>query len=781
MISPNEFEREFGRLKSDLLSLTARDLKLLRMVDFMPLIGKASENPLFDDYIREFVSLVKLPVTRRDVYDLYPDELSKIADMFDSLSQLDSVTGNRKLSESHSAATNELARKLIYVGEIDKAVHRLAELFGVEIEDKKLDSLESAIDTVSDDRISSVLDDVRKELDEYRTQGSDSSVLALFVEKSDGADTGRGRLRTLRATVEALSKNAGEDTLVFDNVPKAPDDPFVGAAYKAVNAVRRFRSKSRNGLDRRTKYNLRLSIDDSDHTFTGDSIGLAAALITDVHLRSEQVKTRKSLVACDVAVTGGIDEQGNVTAVNEESLSAKIQRAFFSPVRNIAVPEANFDTARSITAKLNETYPNRGLHIAPVVTLADATENRNIIRDERVCPLDLAKNAAKIYGRMVRVQVPVLLILTYLLLCLIYPKARIGFDWRIAEVELHNNELIALNKDNHEIWASEIAETDDGSEFSLPQDNSEFAYAIANLDNDNRDEVFVAMGVSGNKTVRNGLFRYYDDKGDLKWEQAAYVPTSYPGDKAYPELEVTAEHGYSRPRLCVIRHEDRDIGLVTLCSASYPARMQIMFWGTDSIPLSGPYLHRGHIGHVDPFVADIDANGDLDLVICGTNNGLKRAFLMVVPLDSLSGVSPPYDHEYFRASAMDYGSHSVYLAFPRTSLSELEDGIRNFVQDVSNPRSDGKREIVVVEGVGAVSEHSGKRISRSDLPTVHYTLDSNFTPLYVRFPDGSFYRLNHLLKQNHIQPYMKADSLRQSLKDRVAVYHGGKLISGTTD
>jgi len=654
MISPNEFEREFSKLESDLSRLDARDERFVRLTKFAPRIYEVSVNPLFNDYIRDYVSLFQFPVDMRDVTDLLPDELTELTELLAFLREHDSVSDINEITDSHETVTHELARKLVYVDEIEKSVRILSELYGIESGDADCNSLQSAIESISDERINNVLREILNEQNEYRAQGSDSSTHALFVEKADGADHGRGRLRTLRTTVETLSKRAESDTVTFDNRPKSPDDPFVGAAFNAIEAVRSYRTKQHNGRSTATRYGIRLSIDDTDHTFTGDSIGLAAALVVDVNIRRDDVTTRKSLVACDVAVTGGIDADGNVTGVNEKTLRAKIERTFFSPVRHIAVPEANFDTARATVADLTKVYPHRNLYITPIATLSDAIENRNIIRDERVCPLDFAGSVAKKYGRMAKVQIPALISLVGIFLLLLYP----WLDRNPTYANLEGQRLIVRNCHgkkvfSHSEWDGSV-ECARGSGIGLEDG---WNAVVANIDDDEANEVvFCPRYAEDNKPPP--VIVIYDDDGTQICYDTLVPNTDYPGDIASCGEKLNQD--YACDYLAVSRTADGKVIIITVVQSSNPIRDYIQIRNGGG-RLTRWMLHRG--GIATSILLDIDNDSKDEILFGGINNPIGRASLFGIDIQGNNGLLPPHDF-LFECSGMPAAEYLFYMSIP---------------------------------------------------------------------------------------------------------------------
>ncbi len=156
----------------------------------------------------------------------------------------------------------------------------------------------------------------------------------------------------------------------------------------------------------------------------------------------------------DVAFTGGVDKNGRLTPVNEDTLKLKIERAFFSPMKFLVVPSGNFASARAIIDQFRHQYPRRNLRLISAATLSDLIDDRNVIRSERVCAGRYIARKASRYTRSAKIQIPILLALLYALLCLIYPKAWIWFDSNPVNVVINSQENSAemRNRKGQLIW-----------------------------------------------------------------------------------------------------------------------------------------------------------------------------------------------------------------------------------------------------------------------------------------------------------------------------------------
>ncbi|MEW5995957.1 MAG: hypothetical protein AB1744_16395, partial [Candidatus Zixiibacteriota bacterium] len=72
--SPLQFAREFNKLKSDLGSQPADDLKLLRLAQFWPQLEPHRDNPAFRSYVQEYSALFQHLLNPNNLPDLTTEE-----------------------------------------------------------------------------------------------------------------------------------------------------------------------------------------------------------------------------------------------------------------------------------------------------------------------------------------------------------------------------------------------------------------------------------------------------------------------------------------------------------------------------------------------------------------------------------------------------------------------------------------------------------------------------------------------------------------------------------
>ena len=653
--SPLQFTRDFDRLKASLAVIHTPDTRLLLLTDFWPKLKEALEYKSFSSYLDEYFPLFLQPVSETDLGDLRIEELRSIIDRLSDIAKSgDADPSNAGFTNSRAkiyATIHQtviaLAKKLFYIGEIEAGLEICRNIVesrpssepdlgrrknptllsppefrqeGVP-DGARMDGGTPPTSEISEiERFRQVRDDAKDSspelfqllttvliewesiLESLTTDGAN----CLFVEKDGAGQAFRGRMMTLEGNVELFGKSAEKDEITFQNQIKTPDDPFIGVAYDALEAVRRLLSGkkyapcaadlqicpsddivSRLGSDppqaeknptspspvikkgsRRAGksgpfYHAHFTILNSKQTFTGNSIGLAFALITYTQLLKPEIMRQERFLPSDVAFTGGVDNNGLLTTVNEDTLRLKIERAFFSPMKFVVAPSGNFASAKGFIEEFRRKYPRRNLRLISAESLNEIFEDRNVIRSERVCAGRYIARKASRYTRSVKIQIPILLALLYAAVCLIYPKAWWGFDENPAYYSKDLEGVNIFNSAGDLLWSKT---------FNCSLDTATTLPDIGDLDGDGQSEVAIMPGsMTEDCPIMNRVF-VYSSKGELLFERICTIQGKYPGDDS-TNLRFT-------PNSIGIIDTGNGGIIVTTITRSEPARTHIRFWSS---------------------------------------------------------------------------------------------------------------------------------------------------------------------------------------------------------
>ena len=368
--------------------------------------------------------------------------------------------------------------------------------------------------------------------------------------------------------------------------------------------------------------------------------------MTYTQLLKPEIMRQERFVAGDVAFTGGVNEQGQLLAVNKETLSVKIERAFFSPVKYLVLPEANIVAAKEHLENLRERYPRRRLRLVGAERLSEVIENHNVIRAQKVCMGEFVVRKVYRYSRMTKVQVPLLAGLLLVLLAIPFPKWTPWFPRNPEYVRLTKNGFEALNADSIALWY-ENYECD-----SLYICQS----AIADLDGDGRNEVLFIPGSSSSCISDANLF-VYNWKGRLLYQRDCTIMNEYPGD-------TLADLRYDLGRLSVMTVEGEPV-IVTIVVQHNPSRSHVKLWSPAG-EQRGWYINAGVSACM--LSKDVTGDGREELVFQGVNVRMRSAALFVLSADSSFGVSPPYTDSIYEVQDVTRGNQSHYLLFPLSDV-----------------------------------------------------------------------------------------------------------------
>lgn len=502
--TPLQFARNFERLKSDITRVSSPENAILELARFWQNLKDRLAHPAYTVYVEEYLQMLVSNLDENNLGDLTIEEL----DLFDSF--LADLTAGEIPARfrglvilRQTAITQQYARKLLYVGDYRNALAALKAEGGLGVAEDKIDGKsESEIlhllcgkAAASGAHVTGFLRSILSELGFVKDDLQQNRINCLFAEKESDGNSTRGRLRVLDGNVEPFTKKMPSHEVTFDNQIRTPKDPFVGVAYEALDAVKTLFRYQGEKSKAEAQYHAHFWIEDSRQHFTGDSIGLSFALLSYAQAVKSDITRHERLIPADVAVTGSIDRTGRILSVNEDTLKYKVERAFFSPVRYLVLPEENHPAAFKILKQLQGRFPHRQLRLIAVETLTDIIDDRNIIRAEKVCMGEYITRKTYRYTRSAKVQVPILAVLAYLLVCLIYPQIWVCFDRRIDHLEFEEQKITTFNKSNQKLWSSE--------EFALPflskailPEKAGRTYCLLNSDEDKELELVVVPPIA---------------------------------------------------------------------------------------------------------------------------------------------------------------------------------------------------------------------------------------------------------------------------------------------
>lgn len=664
-LSPVAFTRAFQQYRAAAGRTHFADSRLLLAARFWMGQIQALESAQFATYWRQDLPPLLSEMHAGVLGDLTAEETEELAVFVERAGQVfsdDNLVPEMLLQSVWESA----ARKWFYLGQVGRACDALmnAGICATPCTEEVGSILEQAGSLEAHDIPAFLIDEVRANypaLSEWLTSfatswrvereaGAVDSAHCLLVEYDPNGKPVRGRMRRLAGKIEKRRNTADTDEIIFHNQLKAPDDPFVGAIYGALDSLRSTISRG-NKKSAHCFYRGRFEISGSNsEAYGGNSIGLAAFATTYGSWWNAEIHRERKLINYGVAITGGVDSGESVQPVAEDTLKYKIDRAFRSPLSYVVVPEANRKTVEQIVKTLRGHYPRRRLHIIGVERPDDIIADNNIFRPEKVCPTTFVYQKARHYTRSVKVQVPILLALVYLMMSIIYPKAWVGFDRNPQYVRVIETGFEALNADSSVVWSTDLG---------CVLKPAESFWKVGDLDDDGRNEVaFMPKAVETSTCKSNARLYVYGDNGKLRFDRPGIIYGEYPGD-------FNLQQPYSPFVIDFLDIAEEPV-ILTRVYRSSPARIHLRFWSATGDSL-GWYINAGHNGTYGDWFSSTSQFG---LSFLSYNNRMDCACLFILAHDSSYGASPPYTDPELDLSHLKHANQIRYVLFPRTNMNK---------------------------------------------------------------------------------------------------------------
>ena len=660
--SPLEFSRYWAELMAAVDQ--ASDTGLLVLTRLWTDLGPHKSDPRFAPYFDEYRGRLESLVTEGNLRDIG----------FDDLRQLRTIVTSLGLTEKLSPVIRAEAKLWAYIGEPAKAVDVVAQLTGespaVELPDENAGGgseqilMESAINRTAESapQTAKILSEILAEWQTETSALAHDSAWCLLVQIGPHLGGGWGRLLKLKGDVDLLSRKkiAGDggpsDQVTFAHQLRSPDDPAIAGVYDSLSGVRTALADLGLAKSARDKsWAVRLEFEGGNHQYHGDSLGLAAGLLTYAGLLKDEFLRHERKLSGEVGFTGVVDSNGQLTPVNNSTLKDKVTRAFFSHLKYLVVPKENEAVAREVIANLTAQYPRRRLHLVAAETIGEVVEDRNLVRPEKLCPAAyIAKGALK-YSRATKVQVPLLVVLVGLLGFVIADQflpecSKPWGDCNPAFVQASGHSIHVFNSDSVLLWRRE---------FECRIDTGAWTRVLTDLDGNGGQEVMMIAQNDELCKETHHLLAYTSD-GDLLWNVDCRIKGEYPGDEG-------DNVWYSGSNLYHFNVNQAPIIVSGLCQSN-PSRMLLKGRDKDGI-LKFSYVNAGSSSPYIPL--DVDNNGTEELLFAGTNRRMFAAAVFALSVETTYGVSPPYSDPEYDLSKVRRGNQLRYVICPATKLCFL--------------------------------------------------------------------------------------------------------------
>jgi hypothetical protein len=269
---------------------------------------------------------------------------------------------------------------------------------------------------------------------------------------------------------------------------------------------------------------------------------------------------------------------------------------------------------------------------------------------------------------------------------------------------------------------------------------------INDINNDgNKEVLFSPQPLT---EIGGGDIICFDHKGEILWAHSTGRPIRY-GKRPFSSDFVLA--GF------VLYDIDNDSHFETICIShavgDYPTQLTLY---NSKGKLVGEFWNAGQF--VDLICIDLDKDGDLELLVAGTNNEYGKGCLVVFDHDRVKGGSPQEKID-FVCQDLNPGEEKYYILFPRTELDRVLNE-REVVQNLESLKNDQFRLIAQVS-------------------SLIYYLDYSMFPTAV-LSDGFKLRSREFFRQGKILDEI-GDDYKSLLEREILFFNGKKWINLPTE
>jgi hypothetical protein len=540
-----------------------------------------------------------------------------------------------------------------------------------------------------------------------------------------------------------------DDLTVEGRWVRAEQDRPDAVARPVLQAVRGWLAESESSLARR-RVQGRVRLGEGRVETTGGSVGLALAVQVVATLHQVTERRVRLAPAEALALTGGVEETGAVQSVAEDTLPAKVEACFFSPVETLAVPRAQQERAEQKRDRLLDHYPHGGLDVVGVRRLRDVFDHRRLVR--RVESSRVRHFARRAWRR--KGPVASTLLIVALLLGLAWTlygpldKNPVSVTFGGSEMQLRNHAGRIVDRIT---VGTEVVER-----VQNPGD-SYGAYALQDIAGDGRNEVCWAQRVYETPEAPAVVACRAVGAESPLWRTPLQVDFSFPekpavqsnafvpmgllagdlDDNGRPEVYVTAKHRPYFP------------GIVVQYDAVTGEKMQ-------------RYIHAGHLNS-QPLAVDLDQNGGVqELMIGGTSNAFGQGVFVVLDPRTMDGHGP-ITAEYRLAEA-DPAVERADLRCPYTPLGRVQQVTHPMVKRVRYWSASGQIRLEILVGTYG----DGREVNR---PYVLVHLNDALRPQSIGTSSQYDYLADSLVADGRLEAVPDGDDFAR-YRDQIRYWTG---------
>lgn len=416
----------------------------------------------------------------------------------------------------------------------------------------------------------------------------------------------------------------------------------------AIEYCRRYINKIKSSHTVELKFENRLAV------YIGSSFGIAVTLaFIEAILKHYNSKTIVNINGC-VAVTGGIDHNSKIISTSKTIIETKVVTVFYSDASIFCIPKIDEMWAEEKLKELKTKYPNRKLRIIGLTDLNDLLDRRQIV--------DIRKQKLIVRGGKFVKKNWVSAAATILLAMVLAYLYVLDFDDNPAVLTTDGYSLFVKNKSDKILWAKKIGVPKEVVDNRRVLD---YYCRIFDIDNDGRNEVFIAGEMSPNENIKNSSISLlcYDPQGTVKWRYSFE-------DSVTSEREIL-QTNYGLTIIDTLTFNNtKSLFLISSSTSSFNSAIYRISLETGK-RLPGTLWSSGHT--VEAIIKDLNNDGKADLLAVGVDNGFEESVVWACTADTLTQVIP--STKEYNIKSFPSADLMSYIRIPKNDF-ENYNGVR---------------------------------------------------------------------------------------------------------
>lgn len=720
MINPVQQEHAFRQLVQQLEATVSKRSRLFLIADFLEMM----ESPIgqAESYLLQCIPYLPVFSSPYEITGVAPHVLLALKQLLLNIFTQAGLFGN-----SHLIAV---------IDSLEWSIRTIQSWVGEQAGQKKVDKELLLLDSSS----------------KKHTQ-SFHSVLVPVIEKV--GDNYSGRLRNLQVKSVGKVKNGQHElTPLFSVVGTESDQQMdISKPVKAVLFLTEMNQiLSKSGIQ------ATASFEQTSAWHSGNSANLALAglffctIIDEIEIR-EQFRLNPA-----IAITGEVSETADVLPVDQQSLKAKVEAAFYSWTHVLVVPKSQVEETTSYLNILKEKYPKRDLQVIGVDQL------KELFYDRRLTLYSKINLQEYVSGKLWKRKFSVVAMVGYVVLIAILAALLIGpTDRNPVQAEYSGEMMYLKNKNGRVVYAEQVGSV----VVDLVNRRERASVEFYDENKDSFNEVIKSEYQNGSSSQKK-LHLLSHDLTDTLWSIGLNFNIPF---ESHPNLHPNK---YDIDDLMVYDlNKDGESEIVAALSHSPYFPSFIGVFNIHSGELERYYAIPGHTKL--EIIDDIDHDGEAEIVIAAQLKGYRLNTLVILPENFETSRAPlglRYD------SSLPTGTEKAIIGIPTSIVGRtyyLERGELGRYGAIQNIRFSSQPNQILVTFYEAVRTRGTDYVNLGLL----YSFNQRLNIVGVGSNDN-YDVVSEEMYVNGTIPFLPDASYMESRKDSLLYWNGTTFQSKPT-